>query len=66
MPESTLQLKCELFQVNRMFLRKPLLAQEMVRIEIPPVICAERDGPRSRRSFVPFPCYPTRLCGLLL
>jgi len=56
MPESTLQLKCELFQVNRVFLRKPLLAQEMVGIEIPPVmICAERDRPRSRGSFVPFP-----------
>jgi hypothetical protein len=43
-PESTLQSKHEIFQVDPMFVRKLLLAQNMVRIQILPVMSrTERD-----------------------
>src|ERR1035441_7111866 len=50
LPESTLQSKHELFQVNPMFVRKSVLAQQMVRIQILPVMPrAKRDCRKVRR-----------------
>jgi len=54
MPESTLQLKCELFQVNRI-LRKPLLAQKMEwnQSEILPVMSCTKRNRREVVVYVP-------------
>src|ERR1035441_3964219 len=50
LPESALQSKHEFFQVDPMFVRKPLLAQQMVRIQVLPVMpSAERDRREVRR-----------------
>src|ERR1017187_7045445 len=50
LPESTLQSKHELVQVNPMFLQKLRLAQKMVRIQILPMMPgAQRDRREVRR-----------------
>ena len=44
LPEATLQSRYEFFQVNSLFVRKAVLAQNMVRIRILPVMSGtERD-----------------------
>ena len=53
LPESTLQSKHEILQVNPMFVRKPHLAQNVVGIQILPVMSrAERDR-REVRGLLP-------------
>src|ERR1035438_4547741 len=55
LPESTLQSKHDLGQVNPMFVRKLLFAQHMVRIQVPPVMSRTKRNRREIRSFLPYP-----------
>src|ERR1700733_4707122 len=53
LPESTLQCKHQLVQVNLVFVRKSFLAHKMVRIQILPVMsCTKRDR-REIRGLLP-------------
>src|ERR1035438_7140149 len=53
LPESTLQSKHELFQVNPMFLQKLRLAQKMVRIQILPMMPGAQRDRREVRGLLP-------------
>ena len=55
LPESTLQSKHELFQVNPMFVRKPLLAQKVVRIQMIPMMSGAKRNRREVRGLLPHP-----------
>src|ERR1022692_882697 len=65
LPESTLQSKHDLVQVNPMFLQKLRLAQKMVRIQIPPVMPRTQRDCRKVRGLLPQASWPqgVRVCG---
>jgi hypothetical protein len=55
LPESTLQSKHDLLQVNPMFTRKPPLPQSVIRIRTLPVMPATKRNSGEVGRFLPYP-----------